>query len=658
MNDPTTPEPGPAAASTPPSAAPAAKTKVAENTAGLARVLLVVLVVTALLGGLYALVAMMSALSVLGIIGGFVVALLPVAALPLFLSIRASMALKRRGQGAIIRRLVSIALVLLTHLAIIGVVSEWVGRSSGDLIATSYLALEEVGGVPYISPMLRRAAKERNTLPLPGDDEKKANMGADGGPVEAAPASDGGPAPSGIQPAVTDPATKAPRTSDAGPAAQAEDPTPVVATSLSPRKEGGARVLFAASAGREAGGNEVVLAHSLYAHGAVQTRRLSLAAFRTMGGVRQIETAQDGHLAVLLTSGTVLGAAPAGGLSALTALALGTKVKTADNADAGEITAVRDVNIGPGGNLLAVVDVAASRGKAPQPALVSTTLSGSSAIVVRKRGDAIDAVGTESAPTAYDFQLRRGTGNDRFVVVETFVSGAPIRSQYTGTVFQMNPQRLLVGSTRAPAGLREVARTGATLVGIGQKTLQAFQDAVALADGRVLFDANFAEAGKEGWLFVATPGDAQAYALAPKLYPNGALWKASAPRARSLSAKDDVISFIGGNADESSLKRGTFGGTGTTVAQGATATAADGTASWRVLDFESVALSDTADWMLLAATVRGDDGKERGAILLANEQDLAAKNLEALVVEGVGTNPLSRLTFRQDRRDPLWLVAP
>lgn len=655
MNDPTTPEPGPAAASTPPSSAPSANTKVAENTAGLARVLLVVLVVTAMLGGLYALVAMMSALSVLGIIGGFVVALLPVVALPLFLSIRASMALKRRGQGAIIRRLVSIALVLLTHLAIIGAVSEWVGRSSGDLIATSYLALEKVGGIPYVSPMLRRAAKERNTLPLPGDDEGKPKMGADGGPVVEAPKADGGPA-AGDVPPEDKPKTEA---SDAGPAAKIEEAaTTATATTLSPRSEGGARVLFAASAGRDAGGNEVVLAHSVYAQGAVQTRRLSLAAFRTQGGVRQIESAQDGHLVVLLTSGTVLGAAPAGSLGVLTPLALGAKVKTADNADAGEITAVRDVNVGPNGDVLAVVDVAASRGKAPQPAMVSTTLSGASAIVVRKRGDAVEAVGSEAAPTAYDFELRRGTGSDRFVVVETFVTGKPVRNQFTGKVFQMNPQRLLVGSTRAPAGLREVARTGAALVGVAQKTLQAFQDAVALADGRVLFDANFAEAGKEGWLFVATPGDAQAYALAPKLFPGKALWKATAPRARSLSAKDDVMSFIGGTAEQSSLKRGSFDGTGATLSKGANATTADGTSSWRILDFESVALSDTADWMLLAATVRGDDGKERQAILLANEKDLEAKTFEALIVEGVGANALSRLTFRQDRRDPLWLVAP
>ncbi len=310
--------------------------------------------------------------------------------------------------------------------------------------------------------------------------------------------------------------------------------------------------------------------------------------------------------------------------------------------------------------MVAVVDVAATRGKAPSPALVTSPINGATATLIRQRGDGVDALDSAeaNAPKAFDFGLRRGSGSDRFVLVETFVVAKPIRTKLSGKIFEMNPQRLLVGSTRAPAGMREVARTGASLIGIQDRTLQAFQDAVALADGRVLFDANFAEDGKKGWVFVATPGDAQAYAVAPKRFPTRAPWSENAPRARALSASDDVFAFIGGDADKPSLSLSAFSGEATTVTTGATAYSKDGTTSWRVLSFQSVALADTADWALAHVILRGDDGKERGAIVLASAADIKAKAFEVIAVESTGASPISRLMFRQDRRDALWMVAP
>ncbi len=637
-----------------PHAAPPKKTAVQENTQGLARVLLILFATTALLGGGYALVASMSALRDIGVLGGFIVALLPVVALPAFLTIRAGLALKRRGMGAVVRRLVGIALVLLTHLAVIGVVTEWVGRTTGDFFATSYLALEEIGGVPYFSPMLKRAAKERDALPLPGDDPDAVATGPDGGPL---PLVDGGPVPTPAAPADGGPAAIAPLV--APPAVDAgatTAPTPaVVPGALAPREEGGARVLFAVSTAKK-GSSSTLVVHELFAKGAHHQRHLNLDAHRAGGSIRRVESANDGTVVVLQSSGAVLLAPPSGALTPVVSLAPGAKVSSPDGADAGAITSVRDVVVGPGGDLVAVVDVALSRGKAPRPSLVAATVNSATATLVRQRGDAIDDEDKKPANLSYDFALRRSEGSDRFVVVETFTSGAPVRTNLSGATFKMNPQRLLTGSVRAPAGLREVARTGAAVMKLKGKTLQAFQDAVPLADGRVLFDANFVEAGREGWVFIATPGESQVYALSYAKFPNKAPWGTAAPRARSLTASDADYFFVTGDDDHSAIVRGEVSGAMSKLQVPAQALGFD--RAWRVSRFHSVALADGGEWVLIMADVYADDDVKRRALLTAKMSDYEAGTFSVVVVEGMGSTPLSRLSFHSDRRDPLWMMGP
>lgn len=648
INDPIPP------AAEPPRAAPPKKSAVQENTQGLARVLLILFATTAMLGGGYALVASMSALRDIGIWGGFFVSLLPVVALPAFLTIRAGLALRRRGMGAVIRRLVGIALVLLTHLAVIGVVTEWVGRGSGDFFATSYLALEEIGGVPYFSPMLKRAAKERDALPLPGDDPDATATGPDGGPL---PTVDGGPVPTPVVAAPDGgPTAIAPLVTPALDAGGAIAPTPVVAPgTLAPREEGGARVLFAVSTAKKGSSSTLVL-HELFAKGALHQRQLDLDAHRTGGSIRRVESANDGTVVVLQSSGAVLLAPPSGALTAVTALAPGAKITSPDGADAGAITSVRDVIVGPGGDLLAVVDVALSRGKAPRPSLVAASATSAAATLIRQRGDAIDDEEKTPASAASDFSLRRSEGSDRFVVVESFTLGASVRTKLSGATFQMNPQRLLTGSLRAPAGLREVARTGAAVMKLKGKTLQAFQDAVPLADGRVLFDANFVEAGREGWVFIATPGEAQVYALSYAKFPDKAPWGTAAPRARSLSASEADYFFVTGDDDNSALVRGEVSGAMSKLKVPSRATGFE--RSWRVTRFHSVAVADGGEWVLVMATIAGEDNVNRRALLTAKTSDFEAGQFAAVVVEGMGPTPLSRFSFRSDRRDPLWMMGP
>lgn len=587
--------------------------------------------VVGLVSGAVSAVAVASLLPGLGVVWGLAVAVLPAVALPLFLAVRAGRALKRRGLRSLPRHLITLLLVAAVHLAAIGVALEWGGRTGADLAATAGAALEAtVGEVPLLSGIFAKAAE-----------------GATVRFGEApAPASDAGPASD------ADAGTGAATIADGGPKAP-ESP-------LSPRQDRGRQVRVFAALVKNDVGDPLIVVSTLKAGGKVTSRVVSLDEHAS-GSVTRLEVADDGSLAVVL-GGAELLFAPAGGrLAKVAALSRGAIVTALPRR---ELRAVSDVVIGPGGALMVIGELYETDRKSGEAKVLPTLLAWSpkragDVVLVRQAGE--DVVDAAAGSVAAGYAFKRPDGSGSFLVTETFhEGGTDLGLDVSGQAFAMNPQRLLVGHVDTPKALVEVARTGDDQNGISQRSLQAFQDAGRLADGRVLFDANFVEEGRLGWLFVAKPPEVP-FAVVPYRYDGGnAPWTKETPRLRHLDTEPEGgFAFLhrsGGVAVgrlDSPVEAKVY-------LEGAKAYRKDGTFAGTVRSLSRPTLARGGDWLVVASSLEAPGQAARKALLLASREDLDNGVAEVLLEEGgvlpgTARQKLRGLSFAEGREDPLWL---
>ena len=615
---------------------------------GIGRVLLVVGIIAFMVGGAYAQVALMAAMGGLGSIWSALLALPFTLLLPLVLALRAVSALKERGLGVVGRRLTAITLVVLTHLASIGVVMEWVGLKDGEMAATAFLAFDEFGGVPVLSGMLEKQAMEHGALDLKELARRRRERGR---PV--------------------------PVVADAGPAATPPDAgvaTGEVNTQSGPTDAGANGVGVASIEGGQAkpSHTEPVTSTpapavgdatlSMWVERPAHKDRYAILQLVPGGGVRWIpvDTAAlpktpvrrarvhaDGHVVVLLGAHEVWHGQVGAPLTQVPDLC----VNPADTTE--RVVHVHDVVAGPGKTVIAVVDLvgggAVDENNPTQRALVSVDDKGE--FHVHRRVGA--AVPDSTAGIARDFSLRAVNAGGGFVVVEEFQEdGKGVRPDLSGKQFVLNPQRVLSSHARSPGVLIEVARTGQRPQGWPQKTLQAFADARLLDDGRVLFDANFKEAGREGWVFV---GDA-AGLLQPvhgQLAAKKAGFGSAAPRVRHLDvSRDGLVAFVnrGGSVQTTSLTASGFSKPHKQlVVEDAKSTVGpDGKPQAKVVGSLSQVreLRLASDgWMVVHGTLRTPDGVDHAALVRANP---------ALLKEGKATLVVLDARRPPPRRERLW----
>lgn len=588
------------------------------------------------LAGAVAVAALASFLpSIVGVLLGAVLAF----GLPVFLAVRASLALKRRGRGTLLRRLVVLFLVGATQLAILGAVLEFSDRGTGHLAAAGAGALHSVGGVPVLSGLLEEHAR-RAHVPLPYTNA--AAVGPDSGPVGA----DGGTLDGGVTEA-----------RDAGPAA----PAPA----LSPRTPSGAPVRTVAFAATLRSGAPVLVVVQLAFGGTITPRVVDLSAHAKHGAITAVAAAEDGS-AVAVLGGTHVVLARAGRSAELfKAVSRGAKLslKEGKATFTYEIQAARDVAIGPGGDVILVADaldpVDTTRGLTP---LLLAVSPGGAPQLVRRGGEPVPEAPEQSV--ALGFNVKPGRGDGRVVVSETFRDGPDaIAPGMTGEQYQLNPQRLLLMRADQPKVLQEVARTDDAATGIDQRTVQAFADAAALPDGRVVFDANFVEEGPSGWLFSWRSGAAFVQALAPELVASrAAVFSARAPRARLLDVEaDGAFVFLAGDALVlSRLQAPREGERGLRGAPVVARTDAGATLRGTVSRIDVPFVANGGGWVLALGAVDGVGD----ALLLASPADLKKGVFELVLgagqsVPGAAGAVAELATLRLPVEDELlWTPAP
>lgn len=580
-------------------------------------------------------------------------------ALPLFLALRAAAALKRKGRGTLLRRLVVLLLIGATQLALFGAVMQWSSRTTGHLAMTAWEVIDVGGSVPFLSDFLyEHAERQHANRPKPGSTAASPDAGpaaADGGThaADAGPlAADGGTAGPGATHVGADggvPATTIPSSRGPAPAR----PKPGVA--LSPRSAGKAVRTFAAGVQTNAG-DSLLLVETLAAGGAVSTRVVDLGALEKLGPPTLVECADDGTVAALL-GGRHLVVARTGKPTAevVKALAPGQKLNNL------EVQAVRDVVIGPGGSGLAVVELlgAAEAGELRQ-ALVALPKGGGAPVVLRKAGDKVPGATTD-ATVARSWALKKSSGAAAVLVVESYLEGGDdLATRLSGEEWTVNPQRLLVVNLDAPRALLELARTGLETSGVAGRELQIFGDAWLLPDGRAVFDANFLEKGAEGWLFVHKPGVGVFALVGDKRETDGALWPVSPPRLRGLEATADgtlVFRRADGAAVLTSIDRP---GEGIAAMLGADALAADGKKIGTITGVDVPILARGGEWLIASVQLAGETGGTREALVLQSRADVQNGKAEVLLVVGgpvPGTSTpqqLQSLQFLEGREELLW----
>src|SRR5690349_15241922 len=95
-------------------------------------VLLIITILVAAVGAVSVGLAFGALLSFAHPLVGFLIGLLLFGlALPLFLALRANAALYRRNRGLLLRRLVVLALIGMTQLALFGAIMQWSSRTTG-----------------------------------------------------------------------------------------------------------------------------------------------------------------------------------------------------------------------------------------------------------------------------------------------------------------------------------------------------------------------------------------------------------------------------------------------------------------------------------------------------------------------------------------------
>ncbi|EFX60414.1 hypothetical protein DAPPUDRAFT_124262, partial [Daphnia pulex] len=363
--------------------------------------------------------------------------------------------------------------------------------------------------------------------------------------------------------------------------------------------------------------------------GATTARVDDLSAFSADGSPTRVETSIDGHIAIVLAGQVLLTASPDAAPTKLLSLSRGAKVSDL------EVQGLRDVAVGPGGHLLVSVDAFDAKRNAVVQALVSA-MPGSAPVVVRRAGDVVDAKDkSNEGSTSHAFSIKRNDGSGPIVVEEVLlVGGNDLGEKFAGAEFVMNPRRLLVGRIDTPRALSELVRTGDEVSGIEGVTLQAFGDAAALPDGRVVFEANFVEEGVRGWLFQARLGGG-AFAVAPEL-----VGKPEAPfsdrgaRTVGLSVEaDGHLAFVN---KEGAMMRGTLAHLVDTKATllRAEAIGKDGHAVGGVSRVLSARVTAGGEWVLARVEVLAADGGRHEALVLASQADLTSGKIEALLIEG------------------------
>lgn len=566
----------------------------------------------------------------LGMLFGFV--------LPIFLAVRANLALRRRAMPVILRRLAVLFLVGAAQLAFFGGVLTWSARTTAHLAATAAQALEVVGGVPVLSGILKKHAKAGG-VNLPGEVVRPA-VGPDGG-VLAGPdggvlASDGGyylehpdagplmldagshPAPS------VDAGAAAPPTPPATALLPAPFP-PKPGVGLSPRGPGKVvRTLCAALQTRE--GDSLLAIATLQGGGAVSWRTVELGAVEKLGPPTLVECAEDGTTAAILGGVHAVMARPGrAGVEVIKALAPGAKL-----AD-GELVATRDLAVGPGGTLLAVVELTRAVDGGAETGQALVVIAKGAAAVLRKSGDPVP--GADAGDVVHGFSLKRPAGGGTVLVVESWLEGGTDRGvRISGDAYALNPQRLLAVRLDAPKAATELAASDAEPSGIDGVHLQAFGDAALLPDGRALVDANFVEKGPDGWLFVARPGAGIA-AVGGELRAGTSPWGTSAPRVQHLAA--DVSGTVLFRRSDGAVVLFALDKPAQATAGllGAEALDAAGMARGQVLSVDVPLLAKGAGWVLAGAQLKDARGT-RDAVVLASLQDLENGKAEVLLAAG------------------------
>lgn len=523
--------------------------------------------------------------------------------LPLVLSVRAALALKRQKRPLLLRRIAALFLVVTTQFTVflVGITSL---ETEIPVTAQLAAAIHPVfGSVPVLGGILEKSAK------------------------------DGGARLSGVAPVA--PTTPAPTTPTAPtpPTAGPTAPTPTTPAvpglpGLSPRTAG--RTISTVGAVVTTSTGDLAAARFTLAFGGATTARIDdLSAFSADGSPTRVETSSDGHIAIVLAGQVLLTASPDAAPTKLGSLSRGAKLGEL------EVQGLRDVAVGPGGHLLASIDAFDAKKNAVVQALVAAA-PGSAPVVVRRAGDVVDAKDkTNEGSTSHAFSIKRNDGSGPVVVEEVMlVGGNDLGEKFAGTEFVMNPRRLLVGRIDAPRALSEIVRTGDEVSGIEGVTLQAFGDAVALPDGRVVFDANFVEDGVRGWLFQARLGGG-AFAVAPEL-----VGKPEAPfaergaRTVGLSVEaDGHLAFVN---KEGAMMRGTLAHLVDTKATllRAEAIGKDGQALGGVSRVLSLRMTTGGEWVLARVEVLAADGARHEALVLASQADLTSGKIEALLSEG------------------------
>lgn len=599
-----------------------------------------------LLGGLLSAVAIGALLSFLPALFGVLVGLLFGVALPVFLAVRASLALKRRAWSPLLRGLAVLFLIGAAQLAFFGGVLTWSARTTAHLAATAAQALDVVGGVPILSGMLKRHAKAGG-VKLPGEAPRPA-LGPDGGvllgPDGGILASDGGyyvePKDAGL--ASVDAGGAAPAHADAGtvatpvpvPVPTPTPPAPALLPAPFPPKAGvglstrgaGKTVRVACAAVQTRDGDAVLAVLTLQGGGAVSWRTVELATVDKLGPPTLVECAEDGSTAAILGGVHVVLARPGrAGVEVQKSLFPGSKLGD------GEVVATRDLAVGPGGALLAVVELSRNvdGGAATSQALVAVGKAG--ATVVRKAGDAVP--GGDAGDVAHAFALKRPTGAGAVLAVESYLEGGVDKGvRISGDEYALNPQRLLTVRLDAPKSPAELAGTGVEPSGIDGVHLQAFGDAALLPDGRALVDANFVEKGPEGWLFQARPGAGIA-AVGAELRGGKGPWGSAAPRVQHLAA--DVAGTVLFRRSDGAVvlfpldkpAQSSAGLLGAEVLDGA------GMVKGSLASVDVPLLSRGAGWVLASAQLKDAKGS-REALVLASLQDLENGKAELLLSAG------------------------
>jgi hypothetical protein len=599
---------------------------------------------TFFVGVLLSSLALTAALYGLGVFLGISISLLLTLALPLFLIMRANAALKRRRILTAARHVVSMLLAGATHAALFGVAMDWVDRSSGDLFLVAHELVEgTLGDVPVLSGILERGAEDATLRTTDG------GPAGDGGPAtgkDGGLAGDGGPA----------------TTKDGG-AAKDAGPADMLAAPWTERLDEGRVARAVATGARLTGGHYVVVVTRLKAGGAVSHRVVDVNAWADEGGPTTAEAARDGSVAVVLAGSKVVHAGPSGKPRVIKSLSRGAVLKTEPLQ---ELREVRDLVIAPDGALLVVASVfekfnEKDPGTTHEMLLAWHPKKPGGARVVRRGGDDVPEA-SEGSKVA-GFELRRAGVAGRALVVEIFhEGGSDVGEGTSGETWTMNPRRLLLVRLDKPEVTTELARTGDATVGLPDRSLQAFGDAGALADGRVLFDGNFAEKSSEGGLFSARDGTSAAIIGAQELRDGKPPpWGTVAPRLMHLDVEPDGsfayvepgAGIVVGHADRASeAKLFAVGG------RALRATSDDVSKAVEQGHWSAPArptLGQGGELLLFAARLDGD-GKPR-ALLLASRTDLDKGVAQVLFVEGAplpgGDKPMAALTFYDNRKSPL-----